>query len=118
MKTKEKPKSRSRSRRTYSAMEKAQAVLAIWAETRRPSEICKDLEVSWTMLNYWQKAALEGMLDALEPRSKENGKRPALGSRLKKLLDKKIQQREKGRSKLQQRLEKIQQAKENPSEQK
>ena len=112
----EKTTEQTRTRRTFSAQDKVQAVLAIWTERRKPSEMVKELDVNWTMLNYWQKAAMEGMLNALEPRTKEDGKTPVLGARLKKLLDKKMQQREKGHTKLQQRLAKIQQAKEDTSE--
>jgi hypothetical protein len=72
----------------YGAMEKCRAVLSIWTERRRPSEICRELSVPWMVIAQWQKRAMEGMLQALEPRVRlEKG--PALSPRLQAMLDKK-----------------------------
>ena len=72
----------------HGAMEKCQAVLAVWTERRRPAEICRELGVPWMVLSEWQKRAMEGMLQALEPRvSLDKG--PALSPRLLALLEKK-----------------------------
>ena len=72
----------------YGAMEKCRAVLSIWTERRRPSEICRELSGPWMVLAQWQKRAIEGMLQALEPRVRlEKG--PALSPRLQAMLDKK-----------------------------
>ena len=72
----------------YGAMEKCRAVLSIWTERRRPAEICRELSVPWMVLSQWQKRALEGMLQALEPRVRlEKG--PALSPRLQTMLEKK-----------------------------
>jgi len=72
----------------YGAMEKCQAVLSIWTERRKPSAICRELRVPWMVLSQWQKRAMEGMLQALEPRvSLDKG--PALSPRLQTLLEKK-----------------------------
>lgn len=70
---------------SLTAVEKCQAVLSVWTEKRSPSEACKALSVPWTVLQYWQKRAMEGMLQALEPRvNLEKG--PALSPRLQALL--------------------------------
>ncbi len=72
----------------YGAMEKCRAVLSIWTERRKPSEICRELSIPWMVLTHWQKRAMEGMLQALEPRVRlEKG--PALSPRLQAMLDKK-----------------------------
>ena len=72
----------------YGAMEKCRAVLSIWTERRRPSEICRELSVPWMVIAQWQKRAMEGMLQALEPRVRlEKG--PALSPRLQAMLEKK-----------------------------
>lgn len=72
----------------HGAMEKCRAVLAVWTERRKPAEICREMGVPWMVLSQWQKRAMEGMLQALEPRVRlEKG--PALSPRLQALLDKK-----------------------------
>lgn len=72
----------------YGAMEKCRAVLSIWTERRKPSEVCRELSVPWMVLSQWQKRAMEGMLQALEPRvSLDKG--PALSRRLQAMLEKK-----------------------------
>jgi hypothetical protein len=72
----------------HGAMEKCRAVLAVWTERRKPAEICRELQIPWTVLAQWQKRAMEGMLQALEPRVRLD-KGPALSPRLQALLDKK-----------------------------
>jgi len=72
----------------HGAMEKCRAVLAVWTERRRPAEVCRELGVPWMVLSEWQKRAMEGMLQALEPRvSLDKG--PALSHRLQAMLEKK-----------------------------
>ena len=85
----EKAKSeRKRHSVNYGAMEKCRAVLSIWTERRRPGEICREMQVPWMVLAQWQKRAMEGMLQALEPRvSLDKG--PALSPRLQAMLEKK-----------------------------
>lgn len=71
----------------YGAMEKCRAILSIWTERRRPSEVCRELTIPWMVLAQWQKRAMEGMLQALEPRVRlEKG--PALSPRLQTMLEK------------------------------
>ena len=75
---------------TYSAQQKCQAVLAVWTGRRRPSDVCRDLNVSSNRLQAWQERALEGMLKALEPRTRRQEDRgPILADRLQKMLERK-----------------------------
>jgi len=85
----EKSKSeRKRYTLNHGAMEKCKAVLSVWTERRRPAEVCRELSVPWMVLSQWQKRAMEGMLQALEPRvSLDRG--PALSPRLLTMLEKK-----------------------------
>ena len=72
----------------HGAMEKCRAVLAVWTERRKPAEVCREMQIPWMVLAQWQKRAMEGMLQALEPRVRLD-KGPALSPRLQTLLDKK-----------------------------
>ena len=94
----------------YSAVERAKAVLSLWTESRKPSEICKELQIKYAILSFWQNRAMEGMLQALEPRvNLEKG--PALSPRLQRFLDKRVNVQKKentNSAKLTQRLQKIQ----------
>ena len=95
-------------RRTFTGREKSEAVLAIWSERRKPSEVCRQLGINYPMLLGWQRQGLEAMMRALEPRTKKEQERgPALGPKLEKLLER-TSQRVGKFSKLEQRLEKIQ----------
>lgn len=74
-----------------SARDKCQAVLSLWTRRRRPSEICRELNVPSNLLHSWQERALEGMLSALEPRTRRQEDRgPILDPRMEKLLDRKL----------------------------
>ena len=76
-------------RRRFTASEKAHAVLALWTERSSGSEVCKELGTTWNMLNLWQEQAMEGMVQALEPkRSAPCGNTP-LNPRLQGLLERK-----------------------------
>ena len=67
---------------------KCQAVLTLWTERRKPGEICREMGVTWGVLQQWQDRAMEGMLLALQPRVQvERG--VALNPRLAVLLEKK-----------------------------
>lgn len=79
---------KKRATMNYGAMEKCRAVLSVWTERRRPAEVCRELSIPWMLLAHWQKRAMEGMLQALEPRvSLDKG--PALSPRLQAMLEKK-----------------------------
>ena len=95
-------------RRRFSAQEKAVAVLSVWAERRKPQQVCREFQIHATIFSNWQNTAMVGMLEALEGK-KEKGDRatPALGVKLGKLLDRKLSQRQEEQTKLQKRLAKI-----------
>jgi transposase-like protein len=89
----------------HSAEQKAQAVLAVWTERVKVAEVMKSLGVPYMTLQQWQERALEGMLQALEPRTNlaDGG---ALSPRLKSLLARRRTEETKG--KLKSRLQKLQ----------
>jgi transposase-like protein len=68
--------------------ERCRAVLSVWTERRKPGEVCRELGVTWNLLNQWQDQAMEGMLLALQPRVSED-KGVALNPRLAVLLERK-----------------------------
>jgi len=93
---------------SHSALDKAQAVLAVWTERCKPAEACRQLHVTWITFQQWQDRAMEGMLQALESRVNlsQGG---ALSPRLQQLLQK--QQRAASTDKLANRLSQLQQSK-------
>ena len=91
-----------------SAMDKAQAVLAVWTERCKPVDVCEQFHINWMTFNQWQRRAMEGMLQALESRV-NLAKGQALSPRLQALLQR--QQRTSQLTKLSSRLEQIQQNK-------
>jgi hypothetical protein len=103
-----KPKPPAPAAPTYSAQEKVQAVLTVWTERCRPTEVCRQLKVPWITFDHWQRRAMEGMLQALEPRV-NLAKGQALSPRLQALLLRR--QTTNPNRKLAQRLEQIQLAK-------
>jgi hypothetical protein len=79
-----------RERITHGAKEKAQAALAWWTERRRPSELCRELRITPTVLSHWQERAMEGMLAALEPRTRSpEEQKPLLPAKVERLLARK-----------------------------
>ena len=94
-----------RTRRVFDPKEKITAVLSIWTQQKKMTQLCQEMSVSWSLLDRWQNQAMEGMLSALSP------KRPApstgLNPRLVQLLDKKLSG--SNLVKLEQRLKTIQQ---------
>jgi transposase-like protein len=89
----------------HTAPERAQAVLAIWTDRVKITEVVKTLGVTYSTLSQWQDRAMEGMLQALEPRvNLSNG--AALSPRIRALLNKRQQQI--GKEKLLKRLEELQ----------
>ena len=90
---------------SHTAAEKAQAVLAIWTERVKTAEVMKTMGVTYLTLQQWQERAMEGMLQALEPRvNLANG--AALSPRIRALMDKRQQQI--GKEKLTRRLAELQ----------
>src|SRR5580658_2036437 len=89
----------------YTAPEKAQAVLAIWTERAKTTDVMKMMGVQYMTLQQWQERAMEGMLQALEPRvNLADG--AVLSPRIRALLDKR--QQRVGREKLVKRLAELQ----------
>jgi hypothetical protein len=65
-------------------------VLALWTGRRRASEICREMNVPGNLVQTWQERSLEGMLKALEPRTRRQEDRgPILGDRLQRMLERK-----------------------------
>lgn len=90
----------------YSAVEKAQAVLAVWTERCKAAEVCRQMQINFMTFQHWQNRAMEGMLQALESRV-NLARGEVLSPRLQALLHKRVLQP----SKLQARLQQIQLAK-------
>jgi hypothetical protein len=103
--TAEKPKRKRTATTPHTASEKAQAVLAIWTERVKTAEVMRTMQVPYITLQQWQERAMEGMLQALEPRvNLADG--AALSPRIRALLDRRQQQI--GKEKLTKRLEELQ----------
>lgn len=76
-----------RERKVYSASQKGAAILSIWAGRRTAGQISRQLGTSWTMINSWEKRALEGMLRGLGVApEKTPSSAGELGKRLERLL--------------------------------
>ena len=89
----------------HTASERAQAVLAIWTDRVKITEVVKTLGVTYSTLMQWQDRAMEGMLQALEPRvNLADG--AALSPRIRALLDRRQQQQ--GKENLKRRLLQLQ----------
>ena len=74
-------------------------------ERCKGADICREFKINWVTLQQWQDRAMEGMLQALEPRV-NLAKGAALSPRLLALLQKR--QTAANTRKLAQRLEQIQ----------
>lgn len=90
---------------TFSATEKAQAVLAVWTDRCKASEVCRQLQINFMTFQHWQRRAMEGMLQALEARV-NLAKGEALSPRLQALLSNR--QKSLNTRRLSNRLEQIQ----------
>jgi transposase-like protein len=90
---------------SFSATEKAQAVLAVWTDRCKAAEVCRQLQVNFMTFQHWQRRAMEGMLQALESRV-NLAKGEALSPRLQALLSNR--QKVLNTRKLSSRLEQIQ----------
>jgi hypothetical protein len=98
-----------------SAMDRTRAVLSVWAERRKPSEVCRSLNVRWTVLRNWEDRALQGMLKALQPRARKD-RAPALSDRLQKLLGREAEKGEGLQRRLHARLTTLQESKSGKEE--
>ena len=105
----EKKVMKSRKTNHHSASQRCQAVLSLWTEKRKPAQICRELDINWQILSHWQDRAMEGMLQALQPRvNLDDG--PGLSPRLEGLLEKRKVKVEKAalKRRVTSRLERIQ----------
>jgi transposase-like protein len=100
------PKPRSRQPApNYPAADKAQAVLAVWTDRCRASDVCRQFKINAMTFQHWQRRAMEGMLQALESRvNLEKGQ--VLSPRLQSLLANR--QRKRSTARIASRLEQIQ----------
>lgn len=105
-------KKEKKEHRMFTAMDKAKAVLSVWSERRKPAEVCRETGIAWMQFSQWQNNALKGMLSELETK-KDQVKCPPISERLSKLLDRRSGN--PGPSKLEKRLEKLQQEKKEES---
>jgi transposase-like protein len=94
----------------HSAQQRAQAVLSVWTERRRPREVCQELGIHPAGLSHWEKRALAGMLKALESEPRQEPG-PALSPKLERLLARQVLQQKGRMAKLEKRLAKLQEPK-------
>ena len=100
----------------YDAIQRCQAVLMVWTDQQKPTQVCRELSIPQAILRHWQSRALEGMLQALEPQVKLV-KGVALSPRLQVLLERQKQALEHRRTKtsrLEARLNRIKSARQEP----
>ena len=110
MTVKSKPQKTRQEKKTYSTMEKSQAVLSIWSERRTVMEVCGELDVAYPVIQKWQTLAMEGMIEALSPKTKDQELPPALSPRLGRMLERRVNRQTKSPrdGHLDQRLKSIQ----------
>ena len=95
--------------KVYNAHQRAQAVLAVWTERRRPAEVCRQLNINSALLGQWQERAMAGMLEALQPRCRaEQQLGPALTGKLERLLARQTLLADGKQAKLEKRLARLQ----------
>ncbi len=104
MENRDKPDKAEKRRKPYTAEQKCRAVLLVWTERSKPGTVCREMGVTWRILNQWQDQAMEGMLMGLQPGGLEKG--VALSPQLAVLLERKSK-REPMKS-LDQRLARLQ----------
>ena len=77
-----------RTRKWYSAKQKAEAVLAVWSGRRSAGQVCREIGSHGNVLAGWEKRAISGMLEALGSRPGAKGAQALdLGRRLENLLN-------------------------------
>jgi transposase-like protein len=72
--------------KTFSAEQKAQAVLAAWTEKVSQSEICRQMQINYVTFQNWQDRAMEGMLRALDNQMRLEDT-SVLSPRLRKIME-------------------------------
>ena len=93
-------------KRAFDPHQKITAVLSVWTEKRTPSQMCRELSISSSLLNQWQNQAMAAMVTALSP--KRPGQSKSLNPRLNRLIEKNLGD---PTLKLQKRLRTIERAK-------
>lgn len=93
-------------KRAFDPHQKITAVLSVWTEKRTPSQMCRELSISSSLLNQWQNQAMAAMVTALSP--KRPGQSKSLNPRLNRLIEKNLPD---PTLKLQKRLRTIERAK-------
>jgi len=99
-------KKQAKKRRVFSAEQKTRAVLEVWTESRKPAQIARELEITGTLLDLWQKRAMKAMMGALEPREGDPGKEATLSPRVEQMISR--QAKKRATSRLVQRLGAVQ----------
>ena len=94
---------KKRTRRVFAPKEKINAVLSVWTECKSATQVCKDMSISWTLLEKWQDQAMEGIVKSLSPGKTE--RKATINTRLARLIEKKMNGTAQ---KLEKRLKKIQ----------
>ena len=84
-KTKVKKERRINKGASLSGQDRAKAVLAIWTGWK-PSEVCRQMKISPGQLCQWEQRAMQGMLQALEPRGSP-GNELILEAKLERMLE-------------------------------
>jgi len=107
---KEQTKEKKKEHRIFTPAEKSKAVLSVWSERRSPAEVCRELSITWMQFNQWQNQSMTGMFSALENK-KDQVKCPPISGRLEKLMERRNGSQSPKPSKVEKRLEKLQQEK-------
>ena len=111
-----KPNKVNKPRVLFSAQQRVQAVLSLWTERRRPSEVCQELQTNAAALGQWEDRCLSAMLHAMEPQTRTASERgPALSAKLSRLLARQTAQQEGKLTRLEKRLAKLQESKPSPT---
>ena len=121
MEPKEEPAERKSGRKKpqrHDVKTQCAAVLSVWSERRRPTEVCRDLGINWAVLSGWQNRALEGMLQALAPKPDRAEKPLALNPRLEQRLARKMAMTTAKAGRLQQRLKAVEMVSPSPEKSK
>jgi transposase-like protein len=101
-------KKQVKSRRIFSSEQKTRAVLEVWTESRKPAQIARELEITTTLLDLWQKRAMKAIMTAMEPREGDPDKEATLSARVERMISR--QSRNRPASRLARRLGSVQAA--------
>src|SRR5690348_14413676 len=91
----------------HSTQQRVQAVLSVWTERRHTREVCRELAIHPRVLYAWERRALQAMLKALAPATRQEPG-PALSPKLERLLLRQAFEQKGRMAKLEKRLAKLQ----------